>query len=1055
MTSLKTLWVGCTSLFLLLCAAAQAEWVDVQDNINMVQSRPAFDRVNRLYTSYVNFENTGDTDIAGPFRVLIEQPTLVVVNEDGVTAQGSVYMALSQSTIAAGATLRTKVQFALERKQLSFQAILQQDNPHVAVYAQAEGGDAGTLAFLGSEFTLTQGEPTYVSINQTDANPPADDSRVVELDITFTSPGEYALYARLRVGPDGANDDSFYAPDAFGSNNDWISVNNISGFIAPGEDGYQPGELVVGGGSGATQVWKWLRLPGTTYQVPEGQLMQKFRFGGREDGLDLDKFAFAKQGVLFTIEQLENGQPGVIIPPPPPFVPQGPPMAQGQNKFVGGVCCGRQRPNFEAYFNQVTPENGGKWGSVESTRDLYNWAELDAAYNLAKTNNFVFKHHVLVWGNQQPPWISALPAAEQLSELLQWFNAVNDRYASIDFIEVVNEFDNDPPDNQNNGPGYIDALRLFDPGTTNELVTEFENNGMNTTAATELAAQYDWIINAFQMARNIFPPATKLMINEYSVINTGSRTTKMIEIVNLLKARNLIDAVGFQGHAFSTTGPSQTMKDNIDRLGSETGLDLYVTELDIDGPTDVVQLVQYQRIFPLLWQHPAIKGITLWGYLPGHWRENQGAHLALENGAEKPALVWLRGYVRGLSPKIIPPGNIEVPPETAVGTVVTTLSSTAFDGGPHDPQDEVSWSIIGGSAQALFALDAQTAELTVAGSLTPALHNLLIQVKAGIYTSFLLDLQVLIPGDELAPIVIEYDFIDSAQGWRGDYGTTATVAHDPVNEASILIPDWASNNQSYIKEISLTDFTNATLEYSVNVTPAQVAGGLTVQGYIQTGAPNYSRIYGAVENLVAGSNRFSFSPADNGNLDIEIIERVGFQLNGPLTQGQGDNVLLENVTITIPVTAPPSNVLEYDFVTNVEGWRGDYGTSATVIHDAANEAAELLPNGVNTAHNYIKEMAATDFTGATVEYTMMVTQAQADSGLTAQGYVQTGDPNYSRIYGGITNLVAGRNTFSFIPLAPSANNIKLIQRVALQLNGSFSGTAEDSVLMENVNVSFP
>ena len=38
-------------------------------------------------------------------------------------------------------------------------------------------------------------------------------------------------------------------------------------------------------------------------------------------------------------------------------------------------------------------------------------------------------------------------------------------------------------------------------------------------------------------------------------------------------------------------------------------------------------------------------GITLWGYRPGHWRTAQGAYIAHDNGAERPALVWLIDYV--------------------------------------------------------------------------------------------------------------------------------------------------------------------------------------------------------------------------------------------------------------------------------------------------------------------------------------------------------------------------------------------------------------------------
>ena len=107
----------------------------------------------------------------------------------------------------------------------------------------------------------------------------------------------------------------------------------------------------------------------------------------------------------------------------------------------------------------MTPENGGKWGSVEGTRDVMNWTQADAAYALAKANGFPFKWHTLVWGNQQPNWIDDLPPAEQLEEIREWYAAIAARYPDIDQIEVVNEPLHDPPCTRaNGGGGYIDAL---------------------------------------------------------------------------------------------------------------------------------------------------------------------------------------------------------------------------------------------------------------------------------------------------------------------------------------------------------------------------------------------------------------------------------------------------------------------------------------------------------------------------------------------------------------------------------------------------------------------
>ncbi|MCB2408900.1 endo-1,4-beta-xylanase [Hymenobacter sp. BT178] len=302
-------------------------------------------------------------------------------------------------------------------------------------------------------------------------------------------------------------------------------------------------------------------------------------------------------------------------------------MATGKPKFLGGVYSTPQLPNFTAYWNQVVPENAGKWGSVEATRDVMNWTELDAAYNLARTNGYPFRMHVLTWGSQQPTWIETLPAAEQLAEIRQWYAAVAQRYPTIDFLEVVNEPTHQPPNTTGGGGNYINAL-----------------GGSGTTG-------WDWVITSFQLARQYFP-TTKLMLNDYSVENTAASAQRYLDIVNLLKARNLIDAVGIQGHAFSTRGlPVANLTTNLNTLAS-AGLPLYITELDIDGVNaqsqldDQVQLTEYQRVFPAFWEHPAVKGVTLWGYRPGHWRTAQGAQLVNEDNTERTAMVWLKNYVK-------------------------------------------------------------------------------------------------------------------------------------------------------------------------------------------------------------------------------------------------------------------------------------------------------------------------------------------------------------------------------------------------------------------------
>ena len=331
------------------------------------------------------------------------------------------------------------------------------------------------------------------------------------------------------------------------------------------------------------------------------------------------------------------------------------PIATGKNKFLGSAYSTPQAPNFSKYFNQVTPENAGKWGSIEGTKGVYNFTEVDQAREFAKVNGFPFRFHVLIWGAQQPTWLKPLSDAEKVQKIKAWFQAVASHYdgssnarARLEYLEVVNEALNDPPNNE--GPNASDAAS---GNYLNAL------KSLNTELGTA-PGEYDWIVNSFKLARKYFPCETKLVLNDYAIENETPKTLRYAEIINLLKADNLIDVAGMQGHSFSTRkySPNQTfeehtalLKANLETIAS-TKIPIMITELDIDGDVDntytvtsnvavkqAFQKSEYERIFGLYWNHPSVIGITLWGYLTGHWRSAQEAHLVDAcSGQEKPAL---------------------------------------------------------------------------------------------------------------------------------------------------------------------------------------------------------------------------------------------------------------------------------------------------------------------------------------------------------------------------------------------------------------------------------
>ena len=339
---------------------------------------------------------------------------------------------------------------------------------------------------------------------------------------------------------------------------------------------------------------------------------------------------------------------------------QGQPLAQGKSMFLGASTSSPVGRFFTKYWNQVTPGNAGKWGSVAPARGQYNWINLDTIYNFALQRGLLYKHHTLVWGSQQPGWISGLDTASQRAEVENWIRLVGQRYPKMDYIDVVNEPLHTPL------PSYKTAL-----------------GGDGITG-------WDWVITAFQWARQYCTPGVKLILNEYNVLGTTANTDTLLTIINLLKARNLIDGIGVQGHYFefrSDIGASggyiynlSDIKFNLNRL-TATGLPVFMTEFDIDEPDDANQLAQYKIYFPIFWSNPGVKGITFWGYIDDDvWGSHPDTYLLRSDGRERPALQWLQTYVEiPISPTLVSPVAASGTPRNPLFVWRSSALATAYN----------------------------------------------------------------------------------------------------------------------------------------------------------------------------------------------------------------------------------------------------------------------------------------------------------------------------------------------------------------------------------------
>ncbi len=281
--------------------------------------------------------------------------------------------------------------------------------------------------------------------------------------------------------------------------------------------------------------------------------------------------------------------------------------------FVGNITTGAANAldqgsrKFASYWDQVTPENAGKWGSVQANAgSAFNWSALDAIYDYAEKNQILFKQHTFLWGSQQPGG-TINPAAVQ-----KWMSEFCARYPNTKLIDVVNE----PPPHTR--PAYDGNIG----GGTN--------------------GDWKWIANAFTWAREACPGAI-LILNDFNNIEWQNDNNHFIDIVKKVQAAGgPIDALGAQSHDLDNGSVSlATVTKLLANLNSQTGLPVYITEMDIDTSDDARQLNLYKQYLPLFTSTSYVKGITIWGWIYGQtWASAPNSGL-IRNGSPRPAMTYL------------------------------------------------------------------------------------------------------------------------------------------------------------------------------------------------------------------------------------------------------------------------------------------------------------------------------------------------------------------------------------------------------------------------------
>ena len=272
--------------------------------------------------------------------------------------------------------------------------------------------------------------------------------------------------------------------------------------------------------------------------------------------------------------------------------------------------------HFLENFNHLTPEGGMVWGEYGVSPDSgqINFWGGDRMIGFAHNNDLKVKAQHLVWHRYfdgedplLPDWLIkddgfAQYPKEELSVLLKNF-----------ITETVNHYTSSYPETikwwcvlneaGSNTTGYIPNLWIDSLGPAH-------------------------IDSSFAWARAAAGPDIKLYYNEYFYHGApygGARISSKIDfaydVVSGLVSRGApIDGMGFQSHIPAIGYPGKALVAADMKRFTDLGLEVYITELDVELTTPVTsekleqQALIYKEMFEIALENPGIKLVCLWQF---------------------------------------------------------------------------------------------------------------------------------------------------------------------------------------------------------------------------------------------------------------------------------------------------------------------------------------------------------------------------------------------------------------------------------------------------------
>ncbi|CAK4644935.1 unnamed protein product [Aphanomyces euteiches] len=145
----------------------------------------------------------------------------------------------------------------------------------------------------------------------------------------------------------------------------------------------------------------------------------------------------------------------------------------------------------------------------------------------------------------------------------------------------------------------------------------------------------DYVTKIFTLARKYAPAGVKLFYNDYGCDFPGFKANQCFKLVSDLKAKGLVDGMGFQMHLSenqNTAGQADLFK-----CFSDIGVTIHVTEMDVGGSNQQAQANVFKTVATNCQQNPNCEAFVVWGVSDkDSWRTGDNALLFDSNLQKKP-----------------------------------------------------------------------------------------------------------------------------------------------------------------------------------------------------------------------------------------------------------------------------------------------------------------------------------------------------------------------------------------------------------------------------------